>query len=64
MITCEELYNPHIASDTSNPYSSNERPFILQDDIFSGKILYINQDYYQNHFLHVVYNLLKHKNQD
>ena len=49
MITCEELYNPHIASDTSNPYSSNERPFILQDDIFSGKILYINQDYYQNH---------------
>ncbi len=49
MITCEELYNPHIVSDTSNPYSSNERPFILQDDIFSGKILYINQDYYQNH---------------
>ena len=49
MIMGEKFYNSHIASDTSNSYSLNERPFILQDDMFSGKILYVNQDYYQNH---------------
>lgn len=49
MITGRSPYNSPFSSDTTNSDFLNERPFLLQNDLFSVRILYINQDYYKNH---------------
>ena len=49
MITGRSPYNSPFSSDTTNSVFLNERPFLFQNDLFSSRILYINQDYYKNH---------------